>query len=332
MATLENRLPLLPAWASRAIQHWIEKRHKKHLDRFTSGRGNIYILPSKSGIFYDVVILFILIGAINYNNSLAYLLCFFLASLGFICMLQTHQNLQSIQLTFHHAVPVFSGQNIHYEVIAKNCDRKIHAAVHLQSALNLETFMLAEGDSMQNLEIIEQATISRGYQRMEQFKLYSEYPLGLFHAWCMVKLDASALVYPRPLAKPVELNMMQQAQEKGSVKRPGQEDFAGIREAVKTDSPRQIAWKKVAQTGSLYAKQFEAEYGESRIYDIDELDSHYSLEEKLSLLCQVVLDAEKSGVHYGLKLGSQQLPVASGSEHRHSCLKALALYSGVDRQ
>jgi uncharacterized protein (DUF58 family) len=38
-----------------------------------------------------------------------------------------------------------------------------------------------------------------------------------------------------------------------------------------------------------------------------------------------VLEAERSGSRYALRLPALQLPPGRGPEHRHACLRALAL-------
>ena len=37
------------------------------------------------------------------------------------------------------------------------------------------------------------------------------------------------------------------------------------------------------------------------------------------------MDAERSGSRYSLRLPGKHLPSARGAEHRHACLRALAL-------
>ena len=49
-------------------------------------------------------------------------------------------------------------------------------------------------------------------------------------------------------------------------------------------------------------------------------------EERLSQMCRWVLDAEREGQLYGLRLPGVVLPPGRGADHRHRCLKALALF------
>ena len=74
-----------PDLSQRLNQYFTLGRFK--LSRFTQGEGpedgpitltqrRIYILPSKHGIYFGVLMLVMLLGSINYNNSLGYSLTF----------------------------------------------------------------------------------------------------------------------------------------------------------------------------------------------------------------------------------------------------------------
>lgn len=49
-------------------------------------------------------------------------------------------------------------------------------------------------------------------------------------------------------------------------------------------------------------------------------------EARLSQLCRWILDAEQSGVSYGLRLPHLIIPTAIGITHQRRCLEALALF------
>ena len=76
-------------------------RYRFSLERFLVGEGpedepiflaqrRVYILPSKMGIYFSAMMLVMLLGAVNYNNSLAYALTFLLASISLACRSWPH--------------------------------------------------------------------------------------------------------------------------------------------------------------------------------------------------------------------------------------------------
>ena len=73
-----------------------------NLDRFFVGEGpfnapvdltqrRIFILPTRQGFLFAIVLGIMLIGSINYNNSLGYLLTFLLASVSVVSILYTYR-------------------------------------------------------------------------------------------------------------------------------------------------------------------------------------------------------------------------------------------------
>ncbi len=57
---------------------------------------------------------------------------------------------------------------------------------------------------------------------------------------------------------------------------------------------------------------------------------HLDTEARLSQLAAWVVEAERSGLPYGLRLPGMEIPPACGAAHRHACLKALALYGAPE--
>jgi len=59
------------------------------------------------------------------------------------------------------------------------------------------------------------------------------------------------------------------------------------------------------------------------------LPGHLNVEHRLSRLAGWVLDAERSGVHYGLRLPGVEILPARGEAQSGACLQALALHAGA---
>jgi len=312
-------LPFLPEWLARKIDHWIEKKTRNESSVYKITRRNIYILPSKHGWLFILTLFAILSGAINYNNSMAYLLCFFLASLGFIAMLQTHQNLNNIIISPAHTKPVLSGQPIEFNFSASANNLENHFAISTGSKI----FNVSH-DSNTSFFITESAK-KRGLQNPQRFKLYTEFPLGLFHAWTQVKISSPAIIYPRPIKSDL-ISSGIFASHNQKISFSGDDDYASIREFQKGDTPKKIAWKLFAKTNQLYTKELHTESGEHIFFDFDKLTQVTNTEERLSVLCGLILHAHKEGIPYGLKISHQEIKPDHGDLHKQKCLTLLALY------
>lgn len=326
-------LPLLPGFMQRLVQRWASRRQPDAQAEITVQRRQLYILPTRQGLLFFGILLLILIGAINYEINLGYMLAFLLGSLGLLAMVYTHQNLNGLQVRVHRAEPVFAGQDALFSISISQQGNALHPALQLGadegqlSRLDL----LGEGCVNGTLAL---PTQQRGYITPGNVRLFSEYPLGLFHAWSWLRLDAQCLVYPAPAPQHFKLrsgmqddiNKQPRDNQQSSDKR-GSDDFAGIRPYQAGDQRNHMAWKAIARTGQLQTLQFSQDASEELWLNWDQLDPHLDIEQKLSILCRMVLDADRQGLRYGLQLPDSRIEPNAGLQHRQHCLKQLALFA-----
>ena len=94
------------------------------------------------------------------------------------------------------------------------------------------------------------------------------------------------------------------------------------------DSPRLIAWKALARGGDLVTKEFQAT-ASAELW-LDWLDARApDPEARLSVLAHWVIETERLGQSYGLRLPGVSIPPGRGETHRARCLEALALHGEV---
>src|SRR5579863_1005543 len=74
------------------------------------GRRQLYILPTRFGLGFALLVLALLLAGVNYRNGLAYALAFLLASVAVVTMFYTHRNLAGLRVAPGAAAPVFAGQ------------------------------------------------------------------------------------------------------------------------------------------------------------------------------------------------------------------------------
>ncbi len=293
---------------------------------FSIAARQIYILPSRFGLMFAVLIIAMLIGSINYANNLGFLLTFFLAGVGVIAMIHTWLNLLDIEIQLLPVKPVFAGQQLAIDVRFINHTPRPRGAVELTIAGNNEIVshdLEAESDRVFTLHT---STDKRGLQHFSHLIISSQFPFGLFNAWCYVRQPIETLVYAKPAA-PFALNFTTIAseQDEGSAGE-GNDDFHSHRDYVRSDSPSHIDWKVFAREKGLKTKQFTGSQSAELWLSLD-LFKNTSLEQAISLLTRAVVDADKNGYKYGLQLPAQTFEPDSGLNHKHRCLKALALFA-----
>lgn len=289
-------------------------------------RRGLYMLPTRHGLLFGVIVIVLLLAAVNYSNGLAYLLVFLLAAVGVVSMLYTHRNLLHLRLTPGPSAPVFAGQTARLGIYLHNDALRGRVAVEIEQ--NKAAVALVDLPPQQSAHVyLSVPTHARGYVRIPPFVVCTRYPLGLLRSWSRrVELDCRCLVYPQPGPRR-PLPLAQEGFGEAWANSPGDNDFMGLRPFHAGDSPRHVHWKAVARGQGVYTKQFSGGGSQTLWLDWHAL-SGLDIEARLSQLCRWVIDAERANLRYGLRLPTKTLTPRHGGQHQHQCLEALALFPG----
>jgi uncharacterized protein (DUF58 family) len=284
----------------------------------------VYILPTRQGLTFSLALLVMLLGSINYNLSLGYLLTFLLTGVGIVSILHTFRNLAHLYISPGRAEAVFSGENAHFQLHIENRSRNGRFAIVLnRSGALTQCDIPAQGTASVTLDI---PTTRRGLLPLGRVTFDTRYPLGLLRAWSYVSPDLSCLVYPKPDTS--RLPPPQAEADSGDTVAlgSGTDDFFGLRPYQAGDSPRHIAWKASMREGPLLTKQFSGRAAAQLWFDWKDLPYGLDPEARLSRLTRWVLLANARGIAFGLRLPGVEMPMGMGEAHGLACLRALALH------
>jgi len=293
-------------------------------------RRKLFMLPTRHGLLFSVVLLAIFLASVNYNNGLAYGLTFLLTATALVSMLHTHRNLSGLEVKILPCGPVFAGDTAYFRVAIRNSGDYPRVAIWLfcedhRQLVHIEPSMTLQTE-------VPVASFSRGYITCAPLRLSSAYPLGLQYTWSAPVIgDARAVVYPSPAGiLPLPQNRSQARFSESGHSLDG-DDFAGLREFVPGDPPGHIHWKATAAHQSLLTKQFAGEGTDEVWLGWDQAPG--PTESRLSQMSKWVVAAEEAGVHYGLEMPGVQLEPGRGVLHYHRCLHTLGLWGlKEDRQ
>lgn len=304
---------------------FLARRHRPSAQReIVLVRRRIYILPTRFGVLFAVMLLLMLTGSVNYALSLGYILTFLLAALAVSTILHTFRNLAGLRVSALRTAPVFAGDVAQFQL----CISNPAGADRCNLALTRDKRELAVIDVPGESSVVATAAIAtarRGICKPGRLTISTRFPLGLFRAWAYLQLDTRCIVYPRPVAGTLPLPKVTAGAFEGGGQGRGTADFAGLRRYHMGDSPRHLAWKAVARDQGLLTKQFLGDAEGELWLRLDDLPHALHPEEKLSRLARCVIQAHASGVAYGLDLGTTVVPLGRGGAHRERCLEALAL-------
>ncbi len=305
---------------------WV--RHRQGADSLPVAihRRRLYILPTRAGLGFTVLLFGMLLAGLNYANSLALLVTFLLAGLMLTAMYMCHGNLLGATLVSARVESAFAGEDGRLElVIDTGSTARFEYRIALRGAGREAGSALARAGAAQHLTVqLPVPAARRGVHAVDRLRLSTNWPFGLFRAWTWLHLPLELIVYPaarggRPLLRAAG------SEQRATGERPeaGDDEWRGLRPYRDGDSPRRIAWKAYARGAPLLVGDYAAEGGVLHEFDLDRL-APLGLEARLEQLCRWIVDAEQRGERYALRLPGEYLAAGRGSGHRHRCLAALA--------
>ena len=312
------------------FQSWLF-RPKIERGAITLTQRRIFIIPTKQGFTLGFVLLLMLLGDINYNLSLGYVLTFLLTMMAVMSMLHAFRNLAHLEIRPGRAEPVFCGEVAQFMLHFNNRSRLPRYQLGLVQTgssfwNNTNTPIQFDAPAGTDTEVaFPLPAIRRGWLQPGRLTLYTEFPLGLFYCWSYLHFDTRCLVYAKPLDDaPLPSGNSPEGTGKRSI--AGDEDFSGLRKYTAGDAMPRIAWKAYARERGLQVKQFSTPLGEELLLDFADTPDR-SEEEKLSRMTRWVLEAEAQGLRYGLRLPDIELSSGNGAAHRDECLRGIALFN-----
>ncbi len=317
MNTLK-RCSTAPTLFNRLKNYFINRRGREELPVRLHWR-RLYVLPSKPGLFFFLIVSTMMLAGLNFNNNMSLMLVFLLFGVGQVILYKTFLNLKDVVINQVHATPVFLGEDIDLKVQLNA--RRQHYQIVLVSD-NDETAANLDGGSAQwNLRIKSQ---HRGYQAVPRIKILTRYPLGLVTVWAYCQPKEQVLVYPRP-EQPCPA-----FPQHGGIDGPDTSVIQGdemddLRSYQSGDPIRDIAWKKSAQGQGTFVKKYHLKQGKELCFDYSQLNLK-DIEKRLSRLTAWVVEAEQQTLTYQLKLPQFDSGMGRGERHYHECLTALAVF------
>jgi uncharacterized protein (DUF58 family) len=287
-------------------------------------RRRIYVVPTRFGLVFSAVLLVMLLGALNYNNNPALLLTCLLAAASYQSVFQTFSTINRVELRALRADPCHAGDALRIELFFKT-DARPRRSLRVRVE-GLDTIFDLAPDSDGGVRI-ELAAAQRGWRRPGRIGVWTEYPFGLFHVWSWLNPEFAALIYPA-----LETNGPPLPQSGGDAEqqttRGAGDELAMLRDYQPTDPLRSIAWKASARHDTLLVKEFEQRRGREIVLDFA-LQRGLDREKRIARLARWVCTADDAQLRYTLQLPEQRLGPGLGPEHRHACLRALALLPGA---
>ena len=285
------------------------------------GRRRIYVLPTRFGLFFALLLLAMGLGALNYNNNPALLLMLLLAGAAHTSLLAAHLQLSGLGFNAIGAEPVTAGTPLMVRLHARAASGRERRGLRVDCDDASTILSLDDGNGAAEFAL---PTRHRGWMEVPRLRISTTRPLGLVRAWAYVWPEQPLLVYPVPEAQgpPLPTGLGEAAQMR---LHPAGDDVHHLRAYRRGDPRRSIAWKPSARRDALLVREYEQPLSADIVLDWHAL-AGVAYEVRVSRLAHWVDEAERDGRRYRLMLpGQSPLGPAQGAAHRHACLRALAL-------
>ncbi|GAB1387496.1 DUF58 domain-containing protein [Melaminivora sp.] len=314
--------------SARLRQWWLRRLPRS--DTLLLTQRNLYILPTASGWMLALTLLVLLVASINFQLNLGYLLTFLLAGSSAASIHVCHGTLRGLTLHLLPPEATFAGNAALLQVqlhSSKGSARHaIALAVHGSGHWALTDLPPAASSTVQ----VAFTPQRRGLHPVPLLTAQTLFPLGAFRVWTLWQPAAQLLVYPQPEMPPPPLPPGEPLAGSGThASQRGAGEFDGVRAYQRGDSLRQVVWKKAARalaSGSDELVSRDSQHSQRQQLWLDAAATGLTdPEARLARLTSWVLQADRLGLDWGLRLGARQIGPDSGPAHRRACLEALAL-------
>lgn len=303
-------------------EKWAKKRNRSGNPQVLNSR-NIYILPTKFGLVYGMVILVLFLIAVNYQVNLIFLMTFLLVTISFLSAWEAHANLKSLSFRLITVEDAHQGTPAKMVLFIEQNNKNrfgVEFQIGLQPKIRLAK---VPQEGIQFILPIE--TTRRGRFYLLPIIISSLYPFGIFKVWSYLYFEEHYYVYPQPIDPgfwPTPY-VDQHIQNKFT---SGDEEYYDLKQVENPwTEPNLIAWKIAAKGQGWFLKKMKNHEDDYWLFKLNDLPTT-NLELKLQNLSYWLQAAETNGQIYGLKLQTVSTPFAHGKDHLHHCLRQLALY------
>jgi uncharacterized protein (DUF58 family) len=319
----------LAAIFGQRFNRWLSKRMPPSSVQQLNSR-NIFIMPSKFGITFLLLVLLLFLLATNYQNNIIMLLSYLMASLFISAMMQSFFNFSGLVFQSRGECQGYAGQVLNILVTVTAPSKRFA----LNFSFDGQKIARLEHTGKQELVVkVPFYSDQRGVFTPGRIKVMSEYSLGLFTTWTRLDFATICTVYPEPKALKNGMRALSAAQssstqQRGGASIKGVEDFFELKSYLPGEPLSRVAWKQFARGQGKFSKQYQENQGELVWLNLADMPA-IDLETKLQLLCFLISHYAGRQQKFGLNLLHHKIEPNAGKQHIDLCLRALAHYPKI---
>src|SRR5262249_44768964 len=150
------------------------------------------ILPTRAGMGFGLMLLGMLIAGLNYGNSLALFLTFWLAGLALTAMHQCHRNLLAVTLSDVSIDPAFAGAEglLRLAITNDSLLARYRVTVTAEAGTQHDALLDLPPQASGVLSLPLRAE-RRGIHPLPRLRISTTHPFGLFRVWTWIHAPVS---------------------------------------------------------------------------------------------------------------------------------------------
>ena len=288
---------------------------------------NVYILPTAPGFMLGLTLALLLTGSINYQLNLGYLLTFLLAGCAVVGMYVCHGTLRGLTMNLAPPDAQYAGASATLSIVLTNERPSVRYGIGLAvlDATHDDRWVWTDVPALGQCTVrVAFKPQRRGLHRVPPLTAETRFPLGTFRVWTVWRPAARVLVYPAPETFPPPLPTGEpRAGGAAAARIQSTGEFDGVRAYRRGDPLKLVVWKKAAKADELVSRDTQQAQRYELWLDYARAGPQ-GAEQRLSRLTAWVLQADRLGMDYGLRLPGHEIKAATGEAHKRRCLEALA--------
>lgn len=251
--------------------------------------------PTKEGITFLALTIFVGIAALNTGNNLLHLvfgmMLSFIAASGIISMI----NLSWIKVESHLPEDVFALTPTPLRFSVKNLKHFIPSYSLTIDIDGRKAFVSYVPNKAERTVTVQYFFKKRGWNRLPQVVLFTRFPFGFFKKWIKIDLESrEILVYPKIEKLDVEKEKIRQKSGERESENLG---FGGELKSIRVynegDNPKYIHWKTTAKIGKLMLQELHDDESKRVIVEFKPTKNGGELEREITSAASTFLELIK---------------------------------------
>ena len=285
--------------------------------------------PTKEGIIFLTLTLFVGFAALNTGNNLLYLVFGMMLSFVVASGIMSMINLSGIEVKTIAPEDVFALTPIPFRFSVRNLKPLIPSYSLTIDIEGKSTFITYLPSKSTKQVTINSFFKKRGWNKIPKAILFTRFPFGFFKKWIRINQDDEViLVYPKVEKPHMELNEFQEkfGESESEVIGFGS-DLRSIRTFNQGDNPKFIHWKTTAKTGRLMYRELQDDKSKRYIIEFNPTKDESHLELEITRATSVLLELLQHGYEVEFVAPDRTFLPSQIGRFPRPVLRYLALYN-----